>query len=236
MAVQQQSAQATLPEAIFWDMDGTLIDSDPYWLDAERDVVAMSGAVWSDDLPRILQGVSLTDCVRILQEHGVDMPGPEMIARMVAIVGERERAQLPWAAGVVELLTGLAQAGIPSVLVTGSPHDLAENVIAHAPAGAFVGYVSNETTPVHKPYPDPYLKAAELAGVDIARSIVIEDSLPGLESGARSGALTLAVTRYSREDTSHSGFQFASFYDYTQVSLADLARFMEQRDRLQHLR
>ncbi|MCI1984365.1 MAG: HAD family hydrolase [Bifidobacteriaceae bacterium] len=220
----------TLPDAVFWDMDGTLINSDPYWLEAEHDVVTASGATWSDDLPRLLQGCSLPDCVKIMQAHGVDMDGDLMVERMVGIVEDRERERLPWTAGVVDLLAALAAARIPSVLVTGSPATMAENVVANAPAGAFVGYVSNETTPIHKPEPEPYLKAAEIVGVNPTRSLIFEDSLPGLESASRSGALTVAVTRYSRESTENSGFQFTSIYDYENLAVSDLGTFMRQRD------
>lgn len=215
-----------LPDAVFWDMDGTLIDSDPYWLQAEQVVMEAHGGTWDEDLPRLMQGASLPFCANLMRERGVRLPEDEIERLMVDAVIEMEKQHLPWAAGVTQLLEVLAEEKIPSVLVTGSPRWMAENVLDQAPSGAFVGYVCGEDDLAHKPEPAPYFRAASMVNADIARTLAFEDSLPGLTSASRSGAVTIAVTRYSREDTSNSGLQSASIYDYENVCLADLAAWM----------
>jgi HAD superfamily hydrolase (TIGR01509 family) len=215
-----------LPAAVFWDMDGTLIDSDPYWLLAEQEVMEQHGGTWDEDLPRLMQGASLPYCSHLMHERGVNLPENEIADLMVSIVVEREREQLPWTAGVVSLLEKLAEAKVPSVLVTGSPRWMARNAVSKAPRGAFVGYVCGEDDVAHKPDPAPYLRAADIARVSIKDSLIFEDSLPGLTSAANSGAVTVAVTRYSREDTSDTGLFSSSVFDYEGLTLSDLARFM----------
>lgn len=219
---------ASLPAAVFWDMDGTLIDSDPYWLLAEQEVMEQHGGTWDEDLPRLMQGASLPYCSHLMHERGVNLPENEIADLMVGIVVEREREQLPWTAGVVSLLEKLAEAGIPSVLVTGSPRWMARNAVSKAPRGAFVGYVCGEDDLAHKPDPAPYTRAAEIARVDIANALIFEDSLPGLTSAANSGGVTVAVTRYSREDVSNTGLFSSSIYDYEGLGLDDLADFMRR--------
>lgn len=221
------------PQAVLWDMDGTLIDSDPYWLQAERETVIRAGGRWDDAVAQRLQGASLPVCAAILRDCGVTTPQDELIAGLVSAVREREMTELPWLPGAMTLLSELAAAAVPSVLVTGSPRAMAANVIAHAPAGAFVGYVCGENDLPHKPNPAPYLKAVDIASqttgtsVDITRCVAFEDSRPGLVAAAAAGAATVAVTRCARVLPDSDGPQTSCIRDYDGLTVNDLARFVE---------
>ena len=81
---------------------------------------------------------------------------------MVDYVAKKEFERVPWTNGVLDVLGSLVDAGIPSVLVTTSPRRLAQNVIDHAPAGAFAGFVCGDDDLPHKPDPAPYLAAAKM--------------------------------------------------------------------------
>ncbi|MBT1181123.1 HAD family phosphatase [Bifidobacterium sp. CP2] len=227
------------PEAVFWDLDGTLIDSDPYWVRAERALLEEHGGVWDDPLAEAMQGASLPTVTRLLHERGVSgMDHDAIVARLTADVMRMEDECLPWIPGVRDALTGLAEAGVPSVLVTGSPRPIVDNVIAHAPAGAFVGSVSGEEDMPHKPAPEPYWAAARIAGivsgvdgavpsiapVDSAlmrRCVVFEDSVPGLTAARAAGATVVAVTGYARVDVTADP-ALRSLYDRTIRDFRDL--------------
>ncbi|KAB7790353.1 HAD family hydrolase [Bifidobacterium leontopitheci] len=228
-----------LPAAVLWDLDGTLIDSDPYWVRAERSLLESCGGVWDDALAEQMQGAALPVVCALLRERGVDMTDERMSRIMTDDVMRMERAHLPWAEGVRDLLAELAAASVPSVLATGSPRPLVDNVLAHAPAGAFVASISGDDDVPHKPDPRAYLTAARLAGVigdsdaglaagsDVVRAamrrcVVFEDSLPGLTAAHASGAYVVRVTGYARNDIADAGLFDRSITDYRGLRPVDL--------------
>ena len=118
---------------------------------------------------------------------------------MIQYVTDEEKKQLPWIPGVRRLLEQLRDAGIPSMLVTTSPRDLAENLIAQAPEGTFAGYVCGDDDVAKKPDPAPYeLAAAKLGIPDVLLPccVAFEDSMSGRTSAAAAGMTTVVVTGY----------------------------------------
>lgn len=240
-------------KAVFWDLDGTLIDSDPYWVQTERSMLEGHGGVWSEALAEALQGSSFPTTMRLLHEHGLDdeLSDEVVVAQMTAEVLAMEQTRMPWVAGVRELLTELAAAGIPSVLVTGSPRPIVDNVLAHAPAGAFVASISGDDPVEHKPSPQPYRAAARLAGVlpaasptaasdaaasdasvaavgdaaEMRQCIIFEDSLPGLTAARAAGATVVAVSGQARvrvtDDPALRGLYDYTISDYRDIRLSD---------------
>src|SRR5690606_12389082 len=92
-----------------------------------------------------------------------------------------------------ELLVALREAAVPCALVTMSYRQLAEPVVALAPEGAFQALVCGDDVERGKPHPEPYLRAADLLGVDVERCVAIEDSPTGIASARAAGAATLGV-------------------------------------------
>lgn len=142
-----------------------------------------------------------------------------------------EKERLPWIEGVRDVLSGLAAAHVPSVLVTGSPREIVENVMAQAPKGAFVGYVCGNDDVTPKPDPAPYWRAASMVGLPADASgagqcLVFEDSRPGLTAARASGATVVAVTGHARVDMSDSGLCDEEIVDYRGLTIADLAGWM----------
>lgn len=182
-----------LPAAVLWDMDGTLVDTEPAWMGAEAALVEEFGGVWTHEDALQMIGMPLLPAATILQAHGVDLPvdviGERLVASVVAAVGRH----LDWQPGALELLGALRDAGVPCALVTMSYREFADAVLTQGPAGAFDVVVTGDEVTHGKPHPEPYLRAAELLGVDVTRCVAIEDSPPGIASALASGARTLGV-------------------------------------------
>ncbi|WP_243388723.1 HAD family hydrolase [Bifidobacterium scaligerum] len=210
-------------KAVLWDLDGTLIDSDPYWVTAERALLESYGGTWDDALAEAMQGASLPVLTRLLGERGVALPADEIVRTLTDEVMRMELEHLPWVEGAWKLLARLTAAGIPSVLVTGSPRVIADNVLRQAPTGAFIGAVSGSDALPPKPSPEPYLYAARMAGIDSGNPqamrdcVIFEDSLPGLTAAHASGAVVVAVTGHARVDVTGCGLYDYMIRDYREV-------------------
>jgi HAD superfamily hydrolase (TIGR01509 family) len=184
---------APLPAAVFWDMDGTLIDSEPYWLSAETALVESYGGVWSQADGLQLVGSSLERSAIILQSRGVALGVHEIIDLLTDRVLERIAVEVPWRPGARELLSALRDAEVPTALVTMSIGRMAERVASSLGFTGFDTVVSGDLVPDGKPAPDCYLLAADLLGVDPADSVAIEDSEYGVAAGVAAGMATIAV-------------------------------------------
>ncbi|MDM7831016.1 HAD family hydrolase [Cellulomonas edaphi] len=180
-----------LPAAVLWDMDGTLINTEPLWIAAETELVASHGGVWTHEDGLGLVGNPMTVSARTLRDRGVDLPLPEIVDYLNQRVAAGVAASTPWQPGARELLDSLVAAGVPMALVTSSYRMLSEPFAAAA--GCFDVIVSGDTVTRAKPDPEPYLTAAELLGVPIERCVAVEDSRAGITSALASGARTVGV-------------------------------------------
>ncbi|WP_402465926.1 HAD family hydrolase [Isoptericola aurantiacus] len=181
-----------LPAAVLWDMDGTLVDTEPYWIRAEQELMAAHGRSWSHEQALELVGNPLTVSAGMLHDAGVDLPVPAIVDHLLARVHDQVATSVPWRPGARTLLAALGDAGVPCALVTMSYATLAEAVTAHVP-GAFATLVTGDQVERGKPDPQPYLIAAERLGVATADCVAIEDSPAGITSALASGARTLGV-------------------------------------------
>lgn len=206
------------PAAVLWDMDGTLIDTEPCWIAAEEQLVRSFGGTWSQEDAERLIGVALLDAAVVFQEAGVDLEPLEIALRLTeTVIG-----MLPTATfqpGALELLAELSAAGVPSALVTASYRPMVDAVVALTPPGSFAVVVTGDEVEVGKPDPLPYLRAAELLGVDPTHCVAIEDSPPGITAALASGARTLGVPHQVPVPPRPGLSRAASLAD---VTLADL--------------
>ncbi|WP_255305171.1 HAD family phosphatase [Microbacterium sp. 3J1] len=182
------------PRAILWDMDGTLVDTEPYWMAAESALVESFGGTWTDEDALQLVGNGLIDSAIILQNAGVDMEADAIVSLLTDGVQKALRTQgVPFRPGARELLQDLKRAGIPTGLVTMSLRRMALGVVDLIEFDAFDIVVAGDDVANPKPHPEPYLHAAALLDIDIADAVVIEDSPTGLRAGIASGAVALGV-------------------------------------------
>ena len=184
----------TLPAAVLWDMDGTIVDSEPYWMAEEEALVAAAGGVWRHEDALSLVGNDLLVSARIILERSPVTGTPEEVVRaLLDGVTARMRQELPWRPGAAELLTALGRLGIPSALVTMSWTQLAEVLVERLPEGTFATVVTGDQVRLGKPHPEPYLEAARRLGVDPADCVAVEDSPTGAASATGAGVPTVVV-------------------------------------------
>jgi HAD superfamily hydrolase (TIGR01509 family) len=174
-------------------MDGTLIDSEPYWIAEEFALVGEFGGTWSEAQAAALVGSDLLVSGRILRDAGVALPPEAIVERLLDGVIRRIQERIPWRPGARELLASVAAAGLPSVLVTMSYRRFAEVVVASLPPGSFRAVVAGDDVARGKPYPDPYLQAADAVHVAPARAVALEDSPTGVASALAAGVPTVAI-------------------------------------------
>ena len=152
---------ASLPAAVLWDMDGTLIDSEPYWIAEEHALVESFGGTWTDAHAHALVGNPLEVSAQYIIDHSpVEAEVTEVVDTLMYGVMDRIRGQVPWRPGALELLTALHDAGVRNALVTMSWRPLTDLVVSLSPAGLFDVVVTGDVVGHGKPHPEPYLTAA----------------------------------------------------------------------------
>jgi HAD superfamily hydrolase (TIGR01509 family) len=182
------------PAAVLWDMDGTLVDTEPYWMAAETPLVESFGGTWSHEQALTLVGLGLEDSARIFQSAGVRLSTREIIDRLTDDVMRRlADTGVPFRPGARELLADLKANGVPTALVTMSMRRMADHVVGLMGFDGFDVVVAGDDAARPKPFPDPYLQACEALGVAPADAVAIEDSPNGLRSAIASGAVSLGV-------------------------------------------
>ena len=151
-------ARTTPPAAILWDLDGTLVDTEPLWIAAETALVHSHGGVWTHEDALTLVGNSLDESAEILISRGVNLTPEQLIATLIEQVnGEVERLGPQWRPGARELVSEAAERGIPQAIVTMSYRVQAETVAAALPLGAITTIVAGDMVTVGKPDPEAYL-------------------------------------------------------------------------------
>lgn len=181
------------PSAVMWDMDGTIIDSEPYWVAAEIELVERFGGTWTHEDGLKLVGQGLPHAAAYLQKAGAELTADQIISQLTDRVIESLNHTVPWRPGAVQMMEVIADAGIPQALVTMSIERMANLVADLVPGTPFTVVVAGDHVTNGKPDPEAYLFAATQLGVDITDCVAFEDSVAGITSAARSGAVTIGL-------------------------------------------
>jgi HAD superfamily hydrolase (TIGR01509 family) len=180
--------------AILFDMDGTLIDSEPLWLRAEIEIMAEVGCIWDQQDQINCLGGPAERTERYMQERSKNIkPYGYFINRLHEVMKFKIANELELIPNALELLKECKESGIKTALVTASSGDLMRIVLRRFPSKTFDATISRDDVKKTKPDPAPYLLAAKQLSVDITRCVVLEDSLTGVESGLRSGAKVIGI-------------------------------------------
>lgn len=183
--------------AVLFDMDGTLLDTEPAWMGAEARLAADHGIPWTQADAESLVGVDLWDGARHFIARGVPMEADAIVERLVGEVLASLDGDFPARPGAVELLRALREAGVPTALVTMSTRDIVDRVVAALEplvGGApFDATVAGDECERGKPDPEPYERAMGMLGVGPERAVAIEDSLTGARSALAAGLTTIGV-------------------------------------------
>lgn len=206
-------------------MDGTIVDTEPYWMRAEIELVTAHGGTWTEEDGMQLVGSGLVQSARILQQAGVALEVSEIIEALTDRVMAQIEQGVPWRPGARELIAELREAGVPIALVTMSIRRMALQVASAIGDDVFDVVVAGDDVENPKPHPQPYLLAAERLGVDIAECVAIEDSEFGLVSAVSSGAATIIVPLHI---ALHEAPTHELWPTLAGRSLADLASALER--------
>ncbi|HEY8584267.1 MAG TPA: HAD family phosphatase [Capillimicrobium sp.] len=183
-----------MPDAVVFDLDGVLVDSEQRWDDARRAVVAAADREFPERATRAMQGMSAPEWEAYLHDE-LRVPGPPAaIGRAVVdAMAAGYREDLPLLPGAVEAVRALADA-YPLAVASSANRELIELALDLAGiADRFRAVVSSEEVRRGKPAPDVYLEAARRIAVDPARCAAVEDSSNGLRSAAAAGMAVIAV-------------------------------------------
>jgi len=181
-------------DAVVFDLDGVLVDSEPVWEQVRRDVVAELGGRWTDDAQRHLMGMSTTEWARYLSDDLHAAAPPQTVA---ALVIERMQAHYrdgpPLMRGAVEAVRRLASRW-PLGLASSSPPVLIDAALQGGDVqNCFTVTMSTEQVPRGKPAPDIYLAVARRLGYPAESCAAVEDSTNGIRSAVAAGLRTVAV-------------------------------------------
>jgi HAD superfamily hydrolase (TIGR01509 family) len=218
-------------EAILFDMDGLFIDSEPDWHNAETEMMRRYGYDWqpSDQLQCL--GGPLSRVTKYMSEclNGSVEPtllGQEIISEM-QIRLSRAISYMP---GAIEFSKLVYESKIPQALVSASPRVLVDAVVSNLPHNFFEETVASGDIARTKPFPDPYLHAAKLLGVEIRNCLIFEDSQTGITAATASGAFVVSIPHYIEVAESARLKRIESFVGLT---FEDLIRWWEinQRER-----
>jgi len=191
----------TDPAAILIDFDGTLVDTEPYWMQGEVDLLAEFGVPWTLTQASRLCGTAREYSQGVLlaqmAAHGVDVTtidDDEFYGNLCdRVIDQINKRGAPWLPGVQSLLAEIAAKNLPCAVVSASPASVLAAGLAQFPAGVISAVVDGEMVPESKPAPDGYLLAASMLGVDAADCVVIEDTVAGTAAGRAAGAVVVAV-------------------------------------------
>lgn len=187
----------SLPAAVLWDMDGTLVDTEPYWIDTEFALAEKYGGTWSQEHALNLVGNALLESGRYIHEHmGIDRTPQQIVDELLDGVVARVEAEVPWRPGARDLLADLHRQGVPCALVTMSWQRFVDPILAQLPVGTFATVVTGDRVEHGKPHPEPYLTAAAELGLRAADCVAIEDSNTGATSAVAAGCTVLCVPHH----------------------------------------
>ncbi|HQG16563.1 MAG TPA: HAD family phosphatase [Ornithinibacter sp.] len=215
----------SLPAAVLWDMDGTLVDTEPYWIAAEHDIVEEHGGTWTEELAHQLVGQDLLVAATFIRDNSaVDWSPERIVDEMLGRVIVKVSEHIPWRPGARELLAALKAEGVPSALVTMSWRSLADAVLGALPEGTFDVVVTGDEVSHGKPHPEPYRAAARLLGVSPQDCVAIEDSPTGVRSAVAAGVPTLAVPHVVSVPEMAGAVHLDSLAGLTPSRVAELGR------------
>lgn len=184
----------TFFSAILFDMDGTLVDTEPLWLVSESELMHEYGYSWTSQDQANCLGGPLDRVGEYMYELAGKVESPEFFRdSLIARMAEKLHKGAVLMDGAAELLQICEEFDIPVALVSASPRVLVDAVLKDLPSHRFKVSVSSDDVKNTKPDPEGYLKSVNMLGVDINKCLILEDSLTGVNAAEASGGFVVAI-------------------------------------------
>lgn len=180
--------------AILFDMDGTLIDSEPLWLEAEIEIMEELGCNWDQQDQINCLGGPIDKTENYMQDRSNNIkPFGYFTEKLDDVMEKKLSTKLNLIPNALKIINDCKRSELKIALVTASSGRLMKAVLKRFPVGIFDAVVSYDDVKRSKPDPEPYLLAAKTLGVDITNCVVLEDSLTGVQSGLSAGAQVIGI-------------------------------------------
>ncbi|WP_394435374.1 HAD family hydrolase [Streptomyces sp. SGAir0957] len=203
-ALGTRTAEGSTLQAVLLDMDGTLVDTEGFWWDAESAVFEALGHTLDPAWKKVVVGGPMTRSAGFLIEAtGADITIPEMTVLLNDAFERRISQSLPLMPGAARLLGELAAHQVPTALVSASHRRIIDRVLHSLGARHFRLTVAGDEVSRTKPHPDPYLLAASGLGAEPARCAVIEDTATGVAAAEAAGCHVVAVPSVAPIEPAH---------------------------------
>jgi HAD superfamily hydrolase (TIGR01509 family) len=184
-------------DAVLFDLDGLLVDTEPVWTVAEEELASALGVGWAPELKAMIAGTRLDASVPMILDFYGAAVTPEsvgwatgvLLGRMVELFAEA----VPIAAGALELVDGVRAAGVATALVSSSYRVLVDAALARLGTSRFDVTIAGDEVARGKPDPEPYLLACARLGATPERCVVLEDAAAGVAAGEAAGCTVVAV-------------------------------------------
>lgn len=184
-----------LPQAVLWDFDGTLVNTEPLWQEVERGYTRELGGELPENFHEQIIGGHIDDTARVILQYS---PQTRPIKSISDELWHRMKHHLsagdiPYLPGVESLVAAVAGAGVPQGLVSSGYSHYVQVVLDRLDPNPFATRVCGDEVRHPKPHPEPYLTACEHLGVDPAQVLVFEDSRTGVASAQAAGCVVVAI-------------------------------------------
>ena len=181
-------------EAVFFDMDGLMVDSEPEWFQSEVEVTSPFGYTWLEVDQIACLGGPLSKVGQYMFDKCGRQRSPEYFTQaLIDTQVARMRGNTPTMPGAMKLVRELQSNGIKTALVSASPRNIVDAVLDNVGHDLFPFSISADDVKKTKPDPEGYLKAASMSGSEITNCLVFEDSLTGMNAAIASGAYLIGV-------------------------------------------
>ncbi len=185
---------STFFDAVFFDMDGLLVDSEPEWFQSEIEVTRPFGYTWTEEDQVACLGGPLSRVGKYMHDKCDGAQTPESFTQaLIDTQSLKMRGNTPTMPGALSLVRELQANGVKTGLVSASPRNIVDAVLDNLGHDLFPFSISSDDVENTKPHPDCYLKAATMTDSNIHNCLVFEDSLTGMKAATSSGAYLIAV-------------------------------------------